>query len=49
MTIHFDHFLSSVENDSYAKTKICLKNEGDFIIDDEHFNNILRNIYNSYE
>lgn len=46
MTIHFDHFLSSVENDSYAKNKICLQNEGDFIINDKYFNNILKTIIN---
>lgn len=46
MTIHFDHFISNIENDSYAKTKICLQNEGDFIINDEHFNNILKTIIN---
>lgn len=43
MTLHFEHFLESVKNDE-TPYKICLENEGDFIINDDNFNNILKNI-----
>lgn len=43
MTLHFEHFLESVKNDE-TPNKICLENEGDFIFNDDNFNNILKNI-----
>lgn len=43
MTLHYEHFLHSVENDN-CENKICLKNEGDFIIDNDVFNKILNKI-----
>ena len=44
MREHFEHFLASVENDDNTDNKICLKNEGEFILTDKVFNDILRKL-----
>lgn len=43
MSLHFEHFFNSVENDE-TPNKICLKEESSFIIDDYLFNKILNKI-----
>lgn len=43
MNNHFENFIESVNNDTFGK-KICLENEGHFILNDVYFNNILKQI-----
>ena len=43
MNMHFENFISTMENDE-SENKICLENEGDFIINDKTFNEILRKV-----
>lgn len=38
---NFDNFIESIENDKYSKLKIKLKNECDFILNDNFFKKIL--------
>jgi hypothetical protein len=48
MNRNFNHFIESVASDS-AANKICLENEGDFIMNNNTFNNILKEIQKRYE
>lgn len=43
MSNHFETFINSVEMDNFGK-KVCLENEGDFILNNVYFNNVLRRI-----
>ena len=40
---NFDNFIESIENDKYSKLKIKLKDECDFILNDNFFKKILTN------
>lgn len=44
MRTHYHHFLDSVANDENASMKVCLEYEGDFLINNVHFQEIINKI-----
>ena len=44
MNQHFEHFLQSIKDDKYAAQKICLEYEGDFILNNNIFQLMLKEV-----